>query len=278
MVLSKMTKGPLISVGGKLDLSESSSILNEFIDIIKKKQGGDIKVGILPTASQHPEKTSEDYSEAFEARDVEPVILNPEDREEANTAEMIDKAMDVDAYFFTGGNQLRITTVLGGTELAKTIRKRNENGYPVGGSSAGAVCLTNLMIAYGESKEALMTGVLELTHGLHFLPKTVIDTHFTARGRFPRLVHVVVENPITLGIGLGENTAAFWDFEKEKFRVIGERNILVVDGENIKHTNVSELSPGTPIHAEGITVHILSDGCEFDFKNKKPIFPENDEK
>ncbi len=272
-----MNKGPLIAVGGKLDLSSSGVILDEFIRIVKeKKKSNEMKVGILPTASQKSEKTSNAFSEAFEKRDVEPVTINPETREEANDPDIIDKAMDVDAYFFTGGNQLRITTILGGTDLAKTIRKRHENGIAIGGTSAGAVCLTNLMIAYGESKEALMTGVLELTHGLHFLPKTVIDTHFTARGRFPRLVHVVVENPITLGIGLGENTAAFWDFKEGIFEVIGERNILVVDGENIKHTNVSELSPGTPIHAEGITVHILSDGCKFDIKEKKPIFPKNE--
>ncbi len=270
-----MSKGPLITVGGRMDLSVDGAILNEFMDIVKERSKSDPKIGILPTASQKPQRTLKAYSETIEKMEAEVIPLNPENREEANQEEMVDKAYEADAFFFTGGNQLRITTVLGGTALTQEIRRRHEEGCPIGGTSAGAVCMTNLMIAYGESQDALMAGVIELTHGLHFLSKTVVDTHFTARGRFPRLVHVVVENPITLGIGLGEDTAAIWDFQSNKFRVVGSRNIIVVDGQNIKHTNISEIDPDTPLHAEGITVHILSNGCEFDIEEKKPIFPEN---
>ncbi len=273
-----MSKGPLITVGGKMDLSVDGAILNEFIEIVEDRCGDSPTIGILPTASQRPEKTLDRYSEVFESKGADSIAMNPESREEANSEAMIEKALEADAYFFSGGNQLRITTILGGTSLTEEIRRKNLKGHPIGGTSAGAVCMTNLMIAYGESKDALMAGVVELTHGLHFLSKTVIDTHFTARGRFPRLVHIVVENPITLGIGLGENTAAIWDFEDDKFRVVGSRNIMVVDGQNIKHTNVSEIGPDTPLHAEGITVHILSNGCGFDLERKKPIFPENNKK
>ncbi len=271
-----MTKGPLITVGGRLELTENGSILKEFVEIVDKSCEGEPNIGILPTASQTPEDSAKAYAKVLKKMDTNPIILNPDNREEANKRDILDKAAKADAYFFTGGNQLRITTILGGSALTKEIRKRHENGVPVGGTSAGAVCMTNLMIAYGESQNALMAGVVELTHGLHFLSKTVIDTHFTARGRFPRLVHVVVENPITLGIGLGENTAAIWDFEKNKFRVVGSRNIIIVDGQNIKRTNVSEISPETPLHAEGITVHILSNGCKYDLNKKKPEFPENE--
>lgn len=270
-----MTKGPLITVGGKMDLSMDGSILNEFTRIVKDSCGTSPTIGILPTASQREEKTLDKYSNIFEKKGVDSIGLNPKSRDEANSEIMIEKAQEADAYFFSGGNQLRITTILGGSELTEEIRSKHMKGHPVGGTSAGAVCMTNLMIAYGESKDALMAGVVELTHGLHFLSKTVIDTHFTARGRFPRLVHVVVENPITLGIGLGENTAAIWNFDEDNFRVVGSRNIMVVDGQNIKHTNVSEINPETPLHAEGITVHILSNDCGFDLEEKKPIFPEN---
>ncbi len=273
-----MVKGPLITVGGKMDLSVDGSILREFMNVVKSRCGDEPNIGILPTASQRPEKTLDSYSEIFEEMGADSISLNPESREEANSEAMIEKALEADAYFFSGGNQLRITTILGGSALTEEIRRKHIEGHPVGGTSAGAVCMTNLMIAYGESKNALMAGVVELTHGLHFLSKTVIDTHFTARGRFPRLVHVVVENPITLGIGLGENTAAIWDFDDDKFRVVGNRNIMVVDGQNIKHTNISEIEPDTPLQAEGITVHILSNGCEYDLEDKKPIFPENNNK
>ncbi|MFP4001534.1 MAG: cyanophycinase [Thermoplasmata archaeon] len=270
-----MPKGPLITVGGKLDMSEDGAILEEFIDIVKRRCASIPTVGILPTASQRAEKTIDRYSDIFDRLGVNTIELNPEDRDEANSEAMIDKAQDADAYFFSGGNQLRITTILGGSELIEEMQRKQKKGSPVGGTSAGAVCMTDLMIAYGESKNALMAGVVELTQGLHFLSETVIDTHFTARGRFPRLVHVVVENPITLGIGLGENTAAIWNFDDDEFRVVGSRNIMVVDGQNIKHTNISEINPDTPLHAEGITVHILSNRCKFDLEEKKPIFPEN---
>ncbi len=271
-----MPKGPLITVGGRLDLTEDGSILNEFLKVVRESSEGKPNIGILPTASQTPEDSAEAYSKVLKKMDANPITINPENRMEANSDEILEKASNADAYFFTGGNQLRITTILGGTALTNAIRKRHEKGTPVGGTSAGAVCMTNLMIAYGESQNALMAGVVELTHGLHFLSKTVVDTHFTARGRFPRLVHVVVENPVTLGIGLGEDTAAIWNFEKKEFKVVGSRNIIVVDGQNIRSTNVSEISPETPLHAEGITVHILSDGCRFDLDKRKPEFPEDE--
>lgn len=272
-----MPKGPLITIGGNIDYSKDRNILIEFIDRIDHGDKDRPVIGILPVASQDPVGSIEKYSDIFKKFDVDLVTLNPDDRSEANSEKIVEKTLDADAFFFTGGNQLRITTLLGGTDLLKAIRERHENGAVIAGTSAGAVCQSDLMISYGESEDALMTGVVELTRGLHFIPGVVLDTHFTARGRFPRLVHVTVENPVSLGIGLGEDTGAIWDLEKEEFKVIGNRNIVVVDGENITHTNISELDPDTPLHAEGITVHILSSGCGFDLDERKPWFPENSE-
>lgn len=273
--LDKMSKGPLITIGGNIDHTRDKSVLAEFIDEIKKSFEDRPVIGLLPIASQEPVECAEKYSDLFKKFDVDLITLNPENREEANSERLIEKAIEADAFFFTGGNQLRITTLLGGTEILKAIREKHEKGAVIAGTSAGAVCQTDLMISYGKSENALITGVVELTRGLHFIPHVVIDTHFTARGRFPRLVHVTVENPVSLGIGLGEDTGAVWDLEEGEFTVIGSRNIVVVDGKEISHTNVSEIKPDTPLHAEGITVHILSKGCGFDLEERKPWFPEN---
>lgn len=273
----KMSKGPLITIGGNIDHSKDRSVLAELIDKVKKVCEGRPVIGILPIASQDAVESGERYTDIFKRFDVNTITLNPEDRYEANSENLLENVFEADAFFFTGGNQLRITTLLGGTELLKAIREKHEKGAAICGTSAGAVCQTDLMISYGKSENALLTGVVELTRGLHFIPGAVLDTHFTARGRFPRLVHVTVENPVSLGIGLGEDTGAIWDLEEEEFTVIGSRNIVVVDGENITHTNVSEIEPKTPLHAEGITVHILSNGCGFDLDERKPWFPENNE-
>jgi len=270
-----MSKGPLITIGGNIDYSKERSVLVDFIDEVKNVSEDTPCIAILPIASQEPAESGERYEDIFNRPDLDTITLNPENRSEANSERLVEKVFEADGFFFTGGNQLRITTLLGGTALLKAIRKKHEDGAVIGGTSAGAVCQTDLMISYGESENALMTGVIELTRGLHFISGAVLDTHFTARGRFPRLVHVTVENPVSLGIGLGEDTGALWNLEENEFTVIGSRNIVVVDGKNITHTNVSEIEPDTPLHAEGITVHILSKGCGFDLEKRKPYFPEN---
>jgi len=271
------SKGPLITIGGNIDYSRDRNLLSNIIERIEKTGEDRPVIGILPIASQEPVECGERYCKTFNKFDVDTIVLNPENRLEANDERYVEEVYEADAFFFTGGNQLRITTLLGGTDLLNAIREKHENGAVIGGTSAGSVCLTDLMISYGESENALMTGVVELTRGLHFIPGVVLDTHFTARGRFPRLVHVVVENPVSLGIGLGEDTGAIWNLVEKEFKVIGSRNIVVVDGKNIKHTNVSEIEQDTPLHAEGINVHILSDGCGFDLDERKPWFPENNE-
>ncbi|MFW6144047.1 MAG: cyanophycinase, partial [Candidatus Natronoplasma sp.] len=220
------SKGLLMTIGGNISQAEDSPILKEFCELTRGGCENEPVIAILPTASQEPEKSAGKYSEIFKKLGAETVIIDPENRAESNDKNLIKKASEADAFFFTGGNQLRITTLLGGTEILKTIRERHEEGALIAGTSAGSVCMADLMISYGESENALMTGVVELTRGLGFLSTVVLDTHFTARGRFPRLVHVVVENPVSLGIGLGEDTAAVWDLEKNEFRVIGSRSIV----------------------------------------------------
>lgn len=126
------------------------------------------------------------------------------------------------------------------------------------------------MIAYGDSEESLLHGMVELSPGLNFIDNAVIDTHFTARGRFPRLIHVVTEHPGILGVGLGEDTAAVWDFEENDFTVIGSSNIVVVDGMGIGRSNIPNIQYREPICVEGIQVHVLGNSWRFDMEEHKP--------
>ncbi len=269
-----MTKGQIVTIGGNLDFFPEDPIISEFLDRIRNNLGHSPKIGIIPSASLNPIRTGKKYSHLFKCDDIQTKVIYPEDREDANRESTVNEIQDCEAFFFTGGNQLRITSLLGGTETLAAIKDKFENGAFIGGTSAGSVCLTRTMIAYGKSKESLLHGKVELSPGLSFIEDAVIDTHFTARGRFPRLVHVVTEHPGILGVGLGEDTAAFWDFEKNDFFVIGSRNIVVVDGKEIGLSNVPHIKYREPICVENIRVHILGNGWGFDLDKKKPYHDE----
>ncbi|MFW6196406.1 MAG: cyanophycinase [Thermoplasmatota archaeon] len=268
-----MPKGTIISMGGNVKLSPEETLFKKFIDISSHGSDYEPRLGIVPTASGNPIRSGKKYSELFEKMGAEVYILHPVERESANSKSLISKAEEVDSFFFTGGNQLRLTTVLGGTNLLDTIKNKFEEGCTLAGTSAGAVCMTSTMIAHGLAEDALMIGEVELTRGLAFIENAVIDTHFTARGRFPRLFHVVTENPGVLGIGLGEETGIVWDFENTSFTVLGNRNIVIVDGKTICFSNTADTEPGKPFTTEGITVHILSDGFQFDFDERIVVPP-----
>ncbi len=268
-----MTKGPIVTIGGNVPLDPEEPIFIDLVVLARRLVDDTPLIAIIPTASQEPEKTASDYESLFEELGAKTEILNPEYRDTANHEDLKKLAQKADAFFFTGGNQMRITTMLGGTKLLSAIKERHDEGAIIAGTSAGAACLTHLMIAHGESEDALLVGELELSHGLGFIENVVIDTHFTARGRFPRLIHVVAENPGVLGIGIGENTAVIWDLAENRFDVIGSRNLVIVDGLNIRISNKADLKVGEPLCVDNITIHILSDGCTYDLETRKIGIP-----
>ncbi|MFP4001810.1 MAG: cyanophycinase, partial [Thermoplasmata archaeon] len=152
-----------------------------------------------------------------------------------------------------------------------------EYGALIGGTSAGSTCLTSLMIAGDLLGRPFVHGQVELTQGLGIIPDMVIDTHFTERGRFPRLIHVVSENPGVRGVGIGEGTAIVWDLEKEEFRVIGRNSVAVVDGVHITKNNAAELELGEPLSVSGVTVHVLANGARFDYDKCEMFLPKEEE-
>ncbi len=265
-----MSKGKIVSIGGSLDLFPEDPIVEKIIDELKDDEDEEPLLSIIPSASKKPYGSAKQYSHLFSNAGAETQTIYPEKRDEANEEPLLEQVRASDGFFLTGGNQLRITALLGGTQMLKEMQKRFEEGALVSGTSAGAVCLTRTMIAYGDSEESLLHGMVELSPGLNFIDDAVIDTHFTARGRFPRLIHVVTEHPGVLGVGLGEDIAAVWDFEEMNFTVIGSNNIVVVDGKNIARSNVPNIQYREPICVEGVQVHVLGNGWGYDLEERKP--------
>ena len=163
--------------------------------------------------------------------------------------------------------------MLGGTSLLKELHNKFENGALLGGTSAGSVCMTTIMISQDLIRRPFVHGEVELTQGLGFLEDIVIDTHFAARNRIPRLIHIVSENPGILGVGIGENTGAIWDFYEKEFRVMGRGSIVVIDGKNVKESNTPCLELGESLSVSGITVHVMGQDSIFKYDKCKLILP-----
>ncbi len=263
-----MPKGNIIAMGGNVKFDPEEPLFIEFYNRSKELVGGRPLIGVIPSASGNPPQAGEKYSEIFRAIGADTEVIHPSDRSKAFDGDLTDITERCDSFFFTGGNQLRLTTLLGGTDILDIIKEKHEDGAILAGTSAGSACLSTTMIAHGTASDALVAGEVELTQGLGFIDDVIIDTHFASRGRFPRLYHAVAENPGLLGIGIGEGTGTIWDFQNNTFQVSGRRNIVIVDGRNIIYNNTSEQEVGGPLCVEGYSVHILCEGCVYDLEDR----------
>lgn len=242
-------------------------ILRRIIDESRLKEDSIIEV--LPTASQIPQIVGPEYKKAFEFLGAKNVnILDITTREQANSDEVVERIKKADVVMFTGGDQLRLTSFLGGTRFHDVIldKYQNEN-FVYAGTSAGAAAASENMIYQGSSSEALLKGEIKTTQGLGFIDNVIIDTHFVQRGRIGRLFQAVVNNPRTLGIGLGEDTGLF--IYQDKMTAVGSGLVILVDGRFIKDTNLTNISLGDPISIDNLTVHVMSQNDYFDLKSKE---------
>ena len=170
---------------------------------------------------------------------------------------------------FTGGDQLRLTSILGGTQFHDLLRQKYMNEhFVIAGTSAGAAAASTNMIYQGSSSEALMKGEVKITQGLGFIDNVVIDTHFVQRGRIGRLFQAVVSNPQILGIGLGEDTGLLIK-HNNNMEAIGSGLVILVDGREIKDTNLTSVELGSPISIEHLVVHVMSMQTHYDLKHRK---------
>lgn len=276
-------KGKLVIIGGSVDrgsFSESPDDLKrnlKFFEkgILKRITTESVKNNlsrfeILTTASSIPEEVGEEYVKAFAQLDVLNVgVLNIKTREEANSPENLDRLKNADVVVFTGGDQLRLTSIFGGTNFHHLLLDRYQNeDFIISGTSAGAAASSNNMIYQGSSQEALLKGEVKITGGLGFINNVIIDTHFVQRGRIGRLLYACASNPINLGIGLGEDTGLLIT-NGNSMEAIGSGLVMLVDGTQMRDTSISDVEMGAPVSIENLIVHVMALGDHFDLKNRK---------
>ncbi|CAN5161818.1 cyanophycinase [soil metagenome] len=233
--------------------------------ILESKFKEDSKVEIITTASKIPREVGPEYAKAFEYLGAKNVsVMHIEKREEAMNEDNIDRIRQADVVMCTGGDQLRLTTILGGTPIHTLIidKYQNEN-FIFAGTSAGAAAASSNMIYQGSSGEALLKGEVKITSGLGLIDHVIIDTHFVQRGRIGRLFQAVDSNPRTLGIGLGEDTGLLVT-DGRYMKAIGSGLVILVDGRHIKDTNITEVEMGQPISIKNLVVHVMSQHDHYD--------------
>jgi cyanophycinase len=278
-------QGKLIIIGGAVDKGSftetdldknaaknlnffEAGILKRIIDESKYKTASRIEV--ITTASKIPKEIGPEYVKALHYLGADNVdVLNIERREEASAPEVLNRLKAADVVMFTGGDQLRLTSILGGTLFHDILLDKYHNeDFVYAGTSAGAAAASNNMIYQGSSSEALLKGEVKITSGLGLIDGVIIDTHFVQRGRIGRLFQAVVGNPKVLGIGLGEDTGLLIT-NNSMMEAIGSGLVILVDGKEIKDTNLTQVELGQPISINHLVTHVMSINDTFDLTTFK---------
>ncbi|QBZ98038.1 cyanophycinase [Flavobacterium sangjuense] len=278
-------QGKLIIIGGAVDKGSftetdldknaaknlnffEAGILKRIIDESKHK--GNSRIEVITTASKIPKEIGPEYVKALHYLGADNVdVLDIVRREQASEPEILDRLKAADVVMFTGGDQLRLTSILGGTAFHDILLDKYHNeDFVYAGTSAGAAAASNNMIYQGSSSEALLKGEVKITSGLGLIDGVIIDTHFVQRGRIGRLFQAVVGNPKVLGIGLGEDTGLLIT-HNTKMEAIGSGLVIIVDGREIKDTNLTQVELGQPISINHLVTHVMSINDTFDLTTFK---------
>ena len=245
-------RGWIVPIGGAENKENDRHILERFVRV----SGGEAAdIVVIPTASRMNE-TGPRYERLF--RDLGAA------RQEPGRLERLGAATGI---FFTGGNQLRLSTLLGGTPVAKLVRVRNANGVTVGGTSAGASILSEHMIAFGDEGSSVISGSVRLAPGLVLTNRFIIDQHFRQRDRLGRLMTALAYNPFAVGIGLDEDTAAFIAPD-ETIHVEGSGGVTIVDGSDVSYSSMDSVNEGQPVCMLGLRLHVLVAGATFNLHSR----------
>ncbi len=264
----RMTTGNLLIIGGAEDKKGECRILRHFVDTTGGKAG---HIALLTTATESAEKVGLEYRSVLQGLGAGKVdVMNINTRDEANMEKNSELLLKCTGVFFTGGDQLRITSILGGTRLLGTLYAIYGNGSVIAGTSAGASAMSGTMIVDGNSNDTAKKCTLKMAPGLRLLDGVLIDQHFHQRGRIGRLLGGVAENPDILGLGIDEDTA-LRVYPDSHFEVIGGYAVTILDGRSIKSSNVSELKPDENLAIANVAVHVLPGGYGFDLNSREVL-------
>jgi cyanophycinase len=261
------SKGKLVVIGGAEDREGDCRILKEFVRLAKGERA---RIVVMTVATDHPEEAAAEYRKVFKRLGVADVkALDISQREDAKSEKAMKAIEEATALFFTGGDQLHITALMGGTEMDKLIKQRFDKGLVLGGTSAGAAMMSNSMMLGGDSECNPHRGSVEIGPGMDFLMGAMIDTHFSQRGRYGRLITGVAHYPQDLGLGLDEDTAIV--VTNNEFEVIGSGAVTVIDAGGITHTNLHELKDNQSLELHNVCVHILPEGARYSLVDRRPL-------
>lgn len=275
-------KGKLIAIGGaedkgtdleKGEIQRSNlnffelGILRRFVE---ETGGPSARIEVITTASTIPYEVGNNYLNAFGRVGCTNVdIMHIRNRQEAFNDEYLERLRHCDGVMFSGGNQMRLSVIYGGTPFLDILLKRyaNEN-FTIAGTSAGAMAMSNTMIYEGNAMRAHLKGEVKITTGLGFIDDVIIDSHFEKRGRFGRLAQSVATNPQCIGIGLGEDTGMLIT-DGNKMEAIGSGLVVIIDGYDIRHSNIADIPDGNPISIENMKVHFCEKGNGYLLQDRK---------
>ena len=275
-------KGKLIAIGGNEDKGKEpegghnakvfggkfieESILKRVVDEIG---GTGKRVAVITSASSVPQEVGANYIEAFGRLGVKDIdILDIRERNQVKM-DMIKRLSKADGVMMSGGNQLRLTTIFGGTAFLQLMKRRYEEeaGFVIAGTSAGAMCMSSTMIYQGHSSSGLIKGGVKMTSGASLIQDVIVDSHFVERGRFSRLSQAVAANPAAIGIGLGEDTGVVIT-DADMCETIGSGQVMIFDGHDITYSDYADVEEGERFSIEGMKVHIISKGHSYSVKQR----------
>ena len=260
-------RGPLMIIGGAEDKLKRRTILREFV---ARSGGSQARIAVIPTASSLGDEVVDVYDALFRKLGAgEVVACRPQSREQASDPGIVSLVDDATGVFMTGGNQLKLSAIIGGTPLADAILRAHERGAVIAGTSAGASIQASHMVAFGVGGTTPKQRMTQVAAGLGLVRSTVIDQHFDQRNRYGRLLMIVSQSPQLLGLGVDEDTCALVTHEgdREVMTVLGRGAVTVLDPARLV-TNAYEAKRSAPLLASGVTLHVLPAGAQFDLTSR----------
>jgi cyanophycinase len=258
----------LLAIGGNEDRENECEILKRFVEMAG---GAKSEILLMTIATKVVEETAKEYRRAFRrlgARHMK--VFDISTREDTTSKRGFGLLESATGIFFSGGDQLDITSLLGGTKMLEVIQERHCDGCVIAGTSAGASMMSSSMLISGKPEESPRFGNVEIGPGLDFIKAAIIDTHFSQRGRCGRLMTAVAHYPQDIGIGIDEDTAIL--VNGTEFTVLGSGSVIIVDGGPLTHTNLNDLEEhGELLELHDLTLHVLPAGAHFDIKKQRPI-------
>jgi len=266
--MSNQPKGRLIIIGGHEDKEGERTILKAVAQPAHRDRG---HLVIVTVASNLPEELGHEYRALFKELGVGQIdVVDIRTRDEATDQKNVEKIADAKVIFFTGGDQLRITSQIGDSPLFQCMHECYRKGATIAGTSAGAAAMPETMLIAGASDKSNQISALEMAPGLAFMQGVVIDSHFAERGRMGRLLGAVVQNPRNIGLGIDEDTAIVVTGQ-ERFAVIGSGAVYVVDGMGISYSSLSEQHAKGIVSIDDVKLHVLGQDDQYDLRARRPL-------